>query len=145
MDYGKLNDSSISDWDFSIHPGVEIKTALGIVTVNEENILVIRYAQDLDFTLENAKALTQTCEEITKGNKVLVIVHTGQFGQMSSETRQYLAGEEIAKHRKAVALVVDNLAHRLMAHFIIAARKKHYPTKIFSNENDAAEWLKKIE
>ena len=145
MDYGKLKSCPTSDWNFSIPPGVEVKTALGIVTVNEENILLIRYGQDLDFTIENAKALTKVCEEITNGNKVLVIVHTGQFGQMSTETRQYLAGEEIAKHRKAVALVVDNLAHRLMAHFIIAARKKYYPTKIFSNEKDAAEWLKKIE
>lgn len=145
MDNGKLNNSPISNWNFSIPLGVEVKTALGIVTINEENILLIRYGQDLDFTLENAKALTKVCEEIANGNKVRVLVHTGQFGQMSSETRQYLAGEEIAKHRKAVALVIDNLAHRLMAHFIIAARKKYYPTKIFSNEKDAAEWLKEIE
>lgn len=144
MDNGKLNINSSSVLSFSISPGEEIKTQLATVTVNEADILIVRYGQDLDFSLKNARDLIKICEDVSKGNKVRVLVHTGKFGQMESATREYLSSEEVAKHRKAVALVIDNLPHRIIAHYIISMRKKYYPSKVFRSEFEAIKWLRTI-
>lgn len=44
--------------------------------------------------------------------------------------------------KKKEALVLATLSHRIMANLYIRFVKPNHPTKIFSNENDAIEWLK---
>ncbi|MCX6296006.1 MAG: hypothetical protein NTX97_08065 [Bacteroidetes bacterium] len=128
-------------WPYKIKPNEVIVTDIGNVFINENGILVMKYINDLDFVIEKARAAIKVCEDIVGDNKVSVMVVTGEFGNMSTETREYLSGKEIAKHRKAVALVVNNLSHRLISQFIIKLRNNFYPTQVFKNEEDTLNWL----
>jgi hypothetical protein len=128
-----------------IQPHREIVTDIGTVQINKNGILIMRYTPYLDFTLEKAKSAIEVCEQLTNGCKMLVLVVTGEFGEMSTEVRDYLSGKDVAKHRKAVALVISDLSHRLMAQLIINMRKNYYPTKVFRNEITAEKWLRTLQ
>jgi hypothetical protein len=130
------------EWLYSIMPDEIVSTDVGSVSISKDGVLVMRYTNDLDFTLDKAKSAIKVCEEIASGNKVLAMIVTGEHGVMSTETRQYLASEEVAEHRAAVALVISNLPHRLIANFIVRMRKSYYPSQVFGNEKDALAWLK---
>ncbi len=134
----------LKSWPYNITPNKVISTEIGDIFIDENGVLVMRYTSDLDFGLEMAKSAIKICEDIVGDHKVPVMVITGEFGSMSTETREYLSGKEVAKHRKAVALVVNNLSHRLIAQFIIKMRNKYYPTQVFKNEEEALIWLNKI-
>jgi len=118
------------------------RTDIGDVFVNDDGILVLKLINNLDFKLEKAKSAFKICEEITEGKKVLVLVINGEIRSIPSETREYLSGRDAAKHRRAVALVITNLLHRLVALYIMRIRNKYYPTQIFTDESKAIEWLK---
>lgn len=117
-------------------------TEIGDVFINDDGILVMRYKNKLDFELEKAKSAIKVCEEISGGKKMRVLIITGEYGTMPSETREYLASNAMAKHRKAVALIINNLFHRLVALFIMRMRNNDYPTQVFADESKAIEWLK---
>lgn len=119
-----------------------IPTDIGDVFLNEDGILVMKYKDNLIFELEKAKSAIKVCEKIAGDKKALVLIVTGEFGKMSGETRKYLASKAVAKHRKAVALVISNTLHRLAALTIIRMRSKYYPTQVFADELKALEWLK---
>lgn len=132
-------------WPYSVLPDEIITTDIGDISVSHDRILIIRYADNIDFELEKAIVAIQTCEKIAAGNKMLTMVVTGNFGHMPEETRTYLASDEVAKHRKAAAIVVSNLGHRLIASFIVRSRSSSYTSKVFRNEKNAIGWLKLIE
>ena len=50
----------------------------------------------------------------------------------------------LIKVRKAQALVVSNLPSKLLANFFIKYHKPVNPTKIFSDYDEALNWLKEI-
>lgn len=129
-------------WPYNLCPDKIISTEIGEISITSDGILFIRYKDDLDFTLNKAQSVTRKCDEIANNRKMLVLVVTGRSGVMSTETREYLSGKEVAKHRKAVAIVINNLPHRIIAGFIIRVRKKFYPTEVFRNEETALLWLR---
>lgn len=129
-------------WPYNLSPDEIVFTEIGEISVNRDGILIIRYYDNLDFTLDKAQSSMKKCDEIANNRKMSVIVVTGKDGVMSTETREYLCGEEVAKHRKAVALVINNLPHRIIAGFIMRVRKKHYPTEVFRSEEAALLWLR---
>ncbi|MCC6601443.1 MAG: hypothetical protein IT223_12345 [Crocinitomicaceae bacterium] len=134
----------MKEMTYDIKPDETIRCGIGEISVNNDGILIIRYAKDLDFVLDKAEEMVRISEKIANGNKMKVMIHTGMFGYMPEDTRKYLAKKSLANHRLAAALVIEWLSHRIMARFILFARKKYYPTSIFRNEKDALKWLKNI-
>lgn len=45
---------------------------------------------------------------------------------------------------KAMAVVVENLAYKIIANFYMTFNKPKRPYKVFSNKKDALEWLKQF-
>ncbi len=133
---------TLKSWPYKIKPNEIVSTEIGGVWINEDGILVMKYDNNLDFQLEKAKSAIKICEEMLNGNKALVMIFTGEFGKMPDETQKYLASKEVAKHRKAVALVINNLVYRLAALNITRMRSEYYPTEVFTDEAKALKWLK---
>lgn len=132
----------MNNWKYNIAPNQIITTSIGDIFIDNDGILIIKYLNNLDFELEMAVQAIEVCEKITNGEKVLVLINTGEFGSMNFETRKFLSSQRLEKHRKAVALVINSLQHRMIAHFIINIRRNYYPTKIFKTECEGLKWLK---
>lgn len=61
--------------------------------------------------------------------------------QFDSSAREFSASTEGFMYKKAEALVVRTLAHRLIAELYLKINKPKKASKAFTNEEDAVEWL----
>ncbi|HLP12679.1 MAG TPA: hypothetical protein VK177_12155 [Flavobacteriales bacterium] len=58
----------------------------------------------------------------------------------TKEAREY-AGEETPKLVQALAIIVNSEISKLVANAFLRVQKPPYPTKMFTNEKEAREWL----
>lgn len=79
--------------------------------------------------------------ELSKGNKFAVLTDATNFFSTSSELRNLLASKEFTALRFATAIVTQSMASKIIGNFFIKVNKPATPTKLFSNEEQALEWL----
>lgn len=94
--------------------------------------------------LQPIEVMRQDLEEFKKifGNKkhclILDITHTPKNTKESTK----FAEEEIAKITKAMALISHSILGRSIANIFFGLKPPPYPTRMFSNEEDAKQWIK---
>lgn len=96
--------------------------------------------------LDRAKRSVAAIEAVADSPYRLLVALTG-LNQVDAESRSYLAG---LTGPKAVAIsissVIDgasvrNVAARIIANTFISAGRSNYPTRVFTDEQDAEGWL----
>jgi hypothetical protein len=130
-----LSDSMDNNSTIIYLPGVQIKRPSGCV-------LVIRYDDELNVTLEIAKQITL---EVAKffGETELGVVHSaGTLTTIEPGVREYLAGNSRYAHKIAEAFVVKNLGQRILANFHLRIVRPACPTEVFTTEEEAVKWVK---
>ena len=78
---------------------------------------------------------------LSNGNKFAVLTDATQFFSTSSELRQLLASALFTELRFATAIVTQSMASKIIGNFFIKVNKPATPTKLFSSEQLAFEWL----
>ena len=92
--------------------------------------------------LEDARENLEAVRQFGNGKRVAVLVDIRDAKGASKECRAYFASEEAAKIQSACALLVASPLSRLIGNFFIGLNKTKFPTKLFSNEAEAMDWLK---
>lgn len=116
-------------------PGIQIIRPSGCV-------LVIRYENELNVTLDMAKTLTT---EVAKffGETELGVVHSaGTLTTIEPGVREYMAGTSRYGHKVAEAFVVKNLGQRILANFYLRIARPACPTEVFTSEEEAVKWVR---
>lgn len=93
---------------------------------------------------KHLRELRKALELIGKGKKMLVYVDTPDFISMSPEARKYAGSDEAQHFTKANAVLADNLAKRIMYNFFVTFSRPKTPTRAFSSQKAALDWLKKL-
>lgn len=70
-----------------------------------------------------------------------VLVDLRSNPDISTEARAFAASPEIRTYISAFALLADELSMKIVGNFFINFHKPEQPTKIFTDENAAREWL----
>lgn len=86
-------------------------------------------------------SLRETVKDWGGGKRMRVIIHIHSFTLITNEAKHYSASEEAGKFTLANALIVNSTAERIASNFYILFTKPVRPTKIFSNVNQAVDWL----
>lgn len=108
-------------------------------------IIEIIFNQDIQTVEEKHIAqIRQVVYELGGGKKMPVFLSSGDFVNISDEGRKYAATEEVGRYTLANAVLIDNLAKKLIFNFFLNLNKPKTPTKGFSTRNDAFEWLEKL-
>lgn len=77
---------------------------------------------------------------VPQGKYALMICASDPF-QITSEARKLSSSKDFSADRIALALVSDSSANKFMGNFFINFNKPLNPTKIFTNEQEAINWL----
>ncbi|MGQ0828934.1 MAG: DUF7793 family protein [Bacteroidota bacterium] len=120
----------------------KVRTSVAEMFIDEDDILRIKILKGVHVTLEKSKEYYQASNQLTKNNKVLVMVDASQDYTITDEAKEYGASEEVSKNRIAVAIVTNSIANRLTVNLYIKFYKPIVPTKMFSEEQAALKWLK---
>ena len=106
---------------------------VGIVKV----ITIIR-----DETIENARELYDIIKIVTENKKCPVLVDMRLQKSITREARQFYSRKESMDIITALALFVESPISKVLANFYLGLNKPPCPTRLFTSEDEAREWLR---
>ncbi|MCB0479400.1 MAG: hypothetical protein KDC84_14620 [Crocinitomicaceae bacterium] len=119
------------------------ETEVATIQLIEGQIVKITFKNRVDLTPEHTLMLRQIALDWTQGRGYCTFIVPGEFVTYSSEIKDVMAKHEHSKDRIAVAVYQSNLAIKLIVDLFWNITKKKDPTRMFRNENDALQWLRK--
>ena len=120
-----------------------IETPMGLCELGENGILY-NTGTDKDVSLDQAKEYIHLVRQefgFTKENQARVIIRAATNNPANKEIRDYFAQPEVAITSKALAFAVSSSVARIGINLFMTFSKPPYPTKAFTNEAKAEEWL----
>ncbi|MGZ3882839.1 MAG: DUF7793 family protein [Bacteroidia bacterium] len=108
----------------------------------EDGILyaVTRKSEPLPF--ETQKQQTEAFIKKLNGKKICAVIDVTNASQTSKETREYNL-KALPEIFKAMAFITHNAVGKMLAHLYFGFNPLPLPAKVFSNEEEAIEWIKK--
>ena len=123
-----------------------IKTPKALLKKLDNNIIYLKYKTDENFDLEDAILVNNHIYNLAEGKYYSVLIDgKGVYGNITNEARMHYVNDIKTKDiRLAEAIVLDNLPARIFARFYMTVNKPNNPVKIFSNNEDAMNWINEI-
>ena len=110
--------------------------------LGEDGIVRIIHVPGAQVTLEDVKETMAAYLKIYQEKKRPLLVDTKLMRSFAREARQYYASDEAAKVASAAAIIVGTPVSRVLGNFYIGISNPHLPSRLFSSESEALEWLK---
>lgn len=106
------------------------KTILRLDVMNESVV-------ETDHIRQNIETIRQQCQN----QPCLVLIDARGTWTISKEAREAATAGTLLKKTDACAFIIDSLAARLIVNFFIREKDLSSACKVFSNENEALQWL----
>lgn len=116
---------------------------LGFATISklENSIVKIDMSSSSVIDLDECKKITEVIGELTQKKPALILMIAGNTTNYTIEARIFSASEEGSIYTIADAMIVKNLAQKIMVSFYLKINKPIRPSKAFNDESEAVEWL----
>jgi hypothetical protein len=118
-----------------------VKTPSATIHFRKDGILHIHYEDDY-LTLEDSKRIFLFTREHAPWEVAPVYLTGGSFSNQDTASKKFNGSHEVMKHCSAVAFLSPTPGQKLLANFFIKIIKPSAPTRFFSTEEEAIEWLK---
>ncbi len=109
----------------------EIVTQTAKIRLDENGILRVTCLPGATQTLAQAHENMSVEVQLSRGKRRPILV-------------DLTGGEEAAKYQSAIALLIGSPLSRVIGNFFIGFNKSPMPTKLFTSEPEALEWLKEF-
>lgn len=127
----------------STPPPDAIEIAIGRVWLDDEGIVRTILYDVPGFGLKEAQEHIEAYAKITGGRKRPILADIRRLTMTADRAaRQYYASEAGSRYNLAVALLVYSDVTRLLANFFFRFHKPGFPSRMFSNEVEAVDWLR---
>ncbi|MBA3705639.1 MAG: hypothetical protein H0W84_06975 [Bacteroidetes bacterium] len=120
----------------------KITTRIAEISYLDSRILRVEFPTDVYVELEDTIQIHEACEALTKGQKYLKLVVANGILISSKAARSYRATLKESDGRIAEALIYKSHGNKIVFNFYITLHTPKVPTKLFSTEEKAIEWLK---
>jgi hypothetical protein len=94
--------------------------------------------------LEEVKKTIEEFKKIIDGKKVCMLLDVTYSPESTKEIRDY-AALEFPKFTKAIAMISKSALGKMLANLFFTLKTQPYPTKMFTDENEAKAWLKQYQ
>ena len=118
---------------------VETKTAKIYV---DEGIIHYRILPEAEVTIEDTKEYVAIHSKLVGDKKIPNLTDLRNLKSVTREARAYLSGKEAAALTFACALIIGSPVSRVIGNFFLGLNKPAYPTRLFTSEEKAIEWVK---
>lgn len=109
----------------------------------EDSILNLHIKEDQYITISDVEQYYDLATQLLPKKKYPVMHTIGIGASVDHDVREFASKNE-RRISLADGLVIDNMANRILARFYIKFHKPKITTAIFTNKNDALEWLRKF-
>lgn len=114
------------------------------VTLDNNTYLCINVSGNEEITVDDVKSIAESCKELGEGKAYPLLIKVDKYTLPSAEARKYIAQADSNPYAKAEAYVISDLPQKIVGNFFIKFDKPARPTKIFTKEEEAIEWLKRF-
>lgn len=114
------------------------------VALRADGILHISIKAEEEFTVDDYKDLMDAALKIGHGHKFLNLISVGQDTIPDHETRKMSTSQEGSIYKIADAFVIHSLPQKLIGNFYMNFYKPFVPTRFFTKEEEAIDWLLKF-
>ncbi|MES2761641.1 MAG: hypothetical protein V4677_05520 [Bacteroidota bacterium] len=111
------------------------------VQLLNNGIVKIEMLEDQIIDLQEAVQLNIAQGELLEGKPGLVLMVADSSTQFTSDARDFSASSEGLRFSIAEAILVKNLAQRIVVSFYLKINKPAKPSKAFNTEEEAIKWL----
>ena len=124
-----------------------IRTSNSAEVELKNGFLHVQFTDMSNVDLEEAKIIANNIIDLCDGTPYPFITNgLGITIRMDNAARDLFASyPPLIEVRKAQALLVNNMPSKLLANFFIKYHKPLNPTKIFTNYDEAVEWLEELD
>lgn len=122
-----------------------VDTRTSIYTLHEDGIIVQRLRNNAKQTLADARENIDTFIALAAGEKHPCLVDSRAALSAEPGVREYYAKPESTRYTLALALFVGSQATRVIANLFLTLNKPSMPTRMFTSEAEALEWLRRID
>lgn len=112
-----------------------------VLSLRSDGIMHISLKESVTLNLKDAEDMVRTFGEMGEGKKFLLLFIAGSDTSVNTEARYYASTPEANRFTIASAFVVKSIAQKLLGNAYVTFNKPITPTRIFTNEEDALEWL----
>jgi hypothetical protein len=105
----------------------------------KDKILRIRILEGTRIDLKLAKIITENMRRHAADGRIPILIDARASYTWDKEAQQYMA--ENSEFRLATAVISNNPLTRLISNTYVRIFKPNYPVKMFTEENEAVEWL----
>lgn len=110
---------------------------------NREGVLWLIIKDDVELDVKEIKELTSVCEKLAHNQPYILITDARVNVSVTSDARKAAASKEICPLIVANAVLVNNIAVRMIANFFTKVNKPHFKNKVFNEEEEALKWIRK--
>ena len=110
--------------------------------LGDDGIVRIIHVQGAEVTLADAQETMAAYLKLNRGKRRPLFVDTKTMRSLAREARHYYASEDAANVASAVAIIVGTPVSQVLGNFYLGLSNPRLPTRLFSSEDQALEWLK---
>jgi hypothetical protein len=110
--------------------------------LRDDGIMYIRISSEKEETVELVKEMVKKMGEMVNYKPVPMLARHEDFALPGKANRDYWAKKESCPYSKADAFIIGSVALKLIANIYLKISKPERPTRMFTNEKEAIEWLK---
>lgn len=122
----------------------EIDTPKVYLALRKDGIGYLFLKDNTELNIELQTELLKLYDELNNKKLTPFIFEAGEGVTITKEARDNATLIEDISALKASAVVVDNLAYRMIANFYMTFNKPKRPYKVFGKREDAIAWLKQF-
>lgn len=111
------------------------------VALRSDGIVYVSINTNEDVEVKDVIEIVSALEQIGKGKKFPLLIVTHKYTLPSPEARAYIATAESDPFASAEAYVIQSFSQKLVGNIYISFNKPARPTRIFTSEEKATEWL----
>jgi hypothetical protein len=112
--------------------------------IREKNILQVNLKENSMFGVSDAMEVIEAARVLGGGKKLFNLIVAGKGAFIDEEARKYSSSINGCRYKYADAYVLNSIAQKLIANFIIKIQKPPVPTALFNDEETAVKWLKSL-
>lgn len=114
------------------------------VDLGNNTYLRVNVLGNEEISVEDVKSIAQSCKSAGGGRVLPLLVKVDKYTLPSAEARRFIAQADSNPYVKAEAYVISDLPQKIVGNFFLKFDKPARPTKIFTKEDEAIEWLKQF-
>jgi hypothetical protein len=114
------------------------------VSFREDGIVLVNVKANQDIDVMHVKEVVGVLEENYENKKFPLLIITGEYTLPTPEARAYIATAESDPYACAEAYVVKSLSQKLVGNVYLSFNKPARPTRIFTSEDKAIDWLQQF-